>query len=90
MKGERRRSHITKKVSFRTQKYQAMNKLEQNMCDQSNNIINCSVNFIVEVFCKLSSVLSFEDVRVRSAHSKVNVSFIGLCNCVPCIQGMSN
>ena len=60
------------------------------MCDQSCNIMNCSVNFIVEAFCKISSGLSFEVVRVRSAHSKVNVSFIGLCNCVPCIQGMSN
>ena len=27
---------------------------------------------------------------VLPAHSEVNVSFIGLCNCVPCIQGMSN
>ena len=27
---------------------------------------------------------------VLRAHSEVNVSFIGLCNCVPCIQGMSN
>ena len=60
------------------------------MCDQSKNIMNCSVNFTMKAFCKLFSGRSFEDVRVRSAHSKVNVSFIGLCNCVPCIQGMSN
>ena len=43
-----------------------------------------------ETLRKFAWELDFKVGGSSFAHSEVNVSFIGLCNCVPCIQGMSN